>query len=256
MLLRRPSRRSWTAGPRVALALLGRRGVLLQLVVLEAQRPSLRARPAPPRSARAAVARRPCGRAPSRPVRADASGPAARRRPSPRRRAACAAPPPRVGGRRLEEPAAPRRRLELLAPRRGAALPHLERTATCSRCRHQVPTRCAASARREDCSESWPAPARGGVGCVDGHGYSSVPEGGGGGGSLVLRHRAPGWLTPRNCSAAARICGPNSLAAPEPLSQRTPPSHHRARRRSWPSKTGRRRAAALRLRLRSRKFSR
>ena len=90
-----------------------------------------------------------------------------------------------------------------------------ERTATCSRCCASIrsSTRCAASARREDCSESCAcACSSASDASMDIVDYSSVPEGG-------VRTRITGccaivrlaWLCrPRNCSAAARICGPNS----------------------------------------------
>ena len=121
----------------------------------------------------------------------------------------------RVGRRRLEEPAAPRRRLELLAPRRERlALLHLRAH------RHLQPL-----LRVDQLLDALRRLGEEGgllgelrlrllerVGCVDGHrglferaGRRREEED-----HRVLRHRAPGWLTPRNCSAAARICGPNS----------------------------------------------
>ena len=118
----------------------------------------------------------------------------------------------RVGGRRPEEPAAPRRRLEP-APRRSAALLHRAH-------RHLQPL-----LRVDQVLDALRRLGEEGgllgelrlrllerVGCVDGHrglferaGRRREEED-----HRVLRHRAPGWLTPRNCSAAARICGPNS----------------------------------------------
>ena len=228
-----PSRRSWTAGPSscarsprppcASPAARCARGAVLELLG------ELGLRHLAPR---AAAARGMWSRSFASSVRADASASAARRRPSPRRRAACAAPPPRVGGRRLEEPAAPGADRAL---HRAASLALLHSTH-----RHlqpllrvdQVLDACAASARR-GCWRAAPAPARARRMRRWTSWISSVPEGGVRRDHRVLRHRAPGWLTPRNC-LRRRICGPFAMvrrsrrrSAPHPATT------HSARRRSF-----------------------